>query len=185
MDTHGSSGTIVAVSASAAHGFSKAPRDAITLLAGLGVEGDAHCGATAQHLYRMGKDPTAPNLAQVHFLPVELFAEMAELGYALEPGAMGENVLTEGLDLVTLPTGTIFEIGEGVMVEISGIRDPCKKIDALGPGLTKAMFGRDADGGLLRKAGIMGVVRSGGTIRPGDVIQVTLPAEPHRRLEVV
>ena len=96
MDTGGSSGTVVAVSASAQHGFSKAPRDAINLLAGLGVEGDAHCGVTTQHLYRVGKDPTAPNLAQVHFLPIELFAEMAELGFVLAPGAMGENVLTEG-----------------------------------------------------------------------------------------
>ena len=177
-------GTIVAVSASATHGFSKQPRDAIDLLAGLGVAGDAHCGATAQHLYRRRKDPSAPNLAQVHFLPVELFAEMAALGFTLAPGDMGENVLTRGLDLVTLPTGTRFAIG-AVVVEISGIRDPCKKIDALGHGLTKAMFGRAADGGLLRKAGIMGVVRVGGTVKPGDAIRVTLPAQPHRRLEVV
>ncbi len=177
-------GTIIAVSATATHGFSKEPRDAITLLAGLGVEGDAHCGTTVQHLYRIGKDPTAPNLAQVHFLPVELFAEMAALGFMLAPGDMGENVLTEGLDLVTLPTGTLFAIGD-VVVEISGIRDPCKKIDALGHGLTKAMFGREPDGSLRRKAGIMGVVRKGGTVKPGDVIQVTLPAEPYRRLEVV
>ena len=176
---------IVAVSASARHGFSKQPRDGINLLEGLGVEGDAHCGATAQHLYRKRRDPTAPNLAQVHFLPVELFAEMAALGYSLAPGCLGENVLTAGLDLMTLPTATIFEIGDGIVVEISGIRDPCKKIDALGHGLTKAMFGRDADGGLLRKAGIMGIVRTGGMVRPGDAISVTLPAEPHRRLEVV
>lgn len=177
-------GTVLSVSASAAHGFSKQPCDEIRLLAGLGVEGDAHCGATTQHLYKMAKDPTLPNLAQVHFLPVELFSEMAELGYTLAPGAMGENVLTEGIDLKTLPTGTLFAIGEAV-VEISGIRDPCKQIDALGKGLTKAMFGRDAAGGLVRKAGIMGVVRTGGPVRAGDRIAITLPAAPHRPLEVV
>ena len=178
-------GIVVAVSLSPEHGFSKTPREAITLLPGLGVEGDAHCGATAQHLYRMRKDPRAPNLAQVHFLPVELFAEMRALGFTLAPGAMGENVLTEGLDLATLPTGTIFSIGTEVVVEISGIRDPCKQIDALGQGLTKAMFGRDAEGCLTRKAGIMGVVRDGGEVKSGDTIAVTLPAQPHRRLEVV
>ena len=177
-------GTIVAVSRSPAHGFSKEPRESIHLLAGLGVEGDAHAGRTVQHLYRIKLDAGAPNLAQVHFLDVELFAAMATLGYDLAPGAMGENVLTRGLDLFAMPTGTLFQIGPA-LVKISGIRDPCKKIDALGKGLTKALFDRDPSGGLIRKAGIMGVVVKGGTIRPGDTIHVTLPAEPHRALEVV
>jgi MOSC domain-containing protein YiiM len=97
---------------------------------------------------------------------------------------MGENVLTRGLDLLAMPTGTLFRIGEA-LVEISGIRDPCKKIDQLGNGLTKALFARDADGGLVRKAGIMGIVLEGGRVRPGDTIEVTLPPEPHRPLEVV
>ena len=183
--SHQSIGKVLAVSASPEHGFTKMPRDTINLLAGLGVEGDAHAGATVQHLYRKRKDPSAPNLAQVHFLPVELFAEMAALGFTLAPGAMGENVLTEGLDLITLPTGTLFKIGADVLVEISGIRDPCKQIDALGQGLTKAMFARDAEGQVVRKAGIMGVVRVGGLVQSGDAIAVMLPAEPHRRLEVV
>ena len=175
-------GTIVAVSLSPEHGFSKVPQDSIALLAGLGVEGDAHAGRTVQHLYRIKLDRHAPNLAQVHFLHAELFDEMA--GYTLEPGAMGENVLTRGLDLLAMPTGTLFRIGEA-LVEISGCRDPCKKIDTLGKGLTKRLFDKAADGSLVRKAGIMGIVREGGTIRPGDTIAVTLPAEPHRRLEVV
>ena len=177
-------GTVVTVSTSPKHGFSKTPRDHIHLLAGLGVEGDAHAGKTVQHLYRMNLDPTAPNLAQVHFLDVELFDEMAALGYALAPGAMGENVLTRGLDLFAMPTGALFKVGEA-LVEISGVRDPCKKIDMIGTGLTKLLFDRDPDGGLIRKAGIMGVVREGGVVRPGDAIEVTLPPEPHRRLEVV
>ena len=177
-------GTVVAVSRCPEHGFSKVPQPEIVLLEGLGVEGDAHAGVTVQHLYRIKLDRKAPNLAQVHFLPIELFDEMAALGYALAPGAMGENVLTAGLDLAAMPTGATFRIGEAV-VEISGIRDPCKKIDALGKGLAKAMFGKTADGSLLRKAGIMGVVRRGGTVRPDDPIAVELPALPHRRLEVV
>ncbi len=177
-------GTVVAVSRSPEHGFSKTPRDAITLLAGLGVEGDAHAGKTVQHLYRVKLDARAPNLAQVHFLHAELFDEMADQGFAITPGAMGENVLTRGLDLLAMPTGTLFRLGEAV-VEISGIRDPCRKIDVLGRGLTKALLGRDADGSPIRKAGIMGVVVEGGVVRAGDTVQVTLPAEPHRPLEVV
>ena len=175
---------VVAVSRCPTHGFSKVPRSEITLLEGLGVEGDAHAGVTAQHLYRIKLNAKAPNLAQVHFLPVELFDEMAALGYVLVPGAMGENVLTAGLDLAAMPTGATFRIGDAV-VEVSGIRDPCRKIDALGKGLTKAMFGRTPRGELLRKAGIMGVVRRGGTLRPGDAIAVALPPEPHRPLVVV
>ena len=177
-------GSVVAVSRSAKHGFSKEVQTSITLLAGRGVEGDAHAGETVQHLYRVKLDPTAPNLAQVHFLHAELLDEMGPQGYALAPGAMGENVLTQGLDLLGMPTGALFRIGEAV-VEISGIRDPCKKIDALGKGLTKRLFDRAADGMLMRKAGIMGVVRQGGAIRPGDTIEVELPPGPHRRLEVV
>lgn len=184
-DTPGrEAGTVVAVSRCRTHGFSKVPQPEITLLEGLGVEGDAHAGTTVQHLYRIKLDAEAPNLAQVHFLPLELFDEMAALGYALEPGAMGENVLTSGLDLAAMPTGATFRIGEA-LVEISGIRDPCKKIDSLGKGLTKAMLGKTAKGGLLRKAGIMGVVRRGGTLRPGDAIVVALPPKPHKPLVVV
>ena len=176
------SGTVVAVSRSPEHGFSKTPQDSITLLPGHGVEGDAHAGRTVQHLYRVKLDPSAPNLAQVHFLHVELFAELA--GFALAPGAMGENILTEGLDLLAMPTGALFRIGAAV-VEISGIRDPCRKIDRLGAGLTERLLGRGPDGAPIRKAGIMGVVREGGVIRAGDAIHVERPPGPHRPLAVV
>ncbi len=133
----------------------------------------------------MKLDPTAPNLAQVHFLHAELFDEMAAQGFALEAGTLGENVLTQGIDLINLPTGTIFRIGAEAVVEISGIRNPCKQIDGVAQGLTKALFDRDAAGQVVRKAGIMGIVVSGGVVNPGDAIAVTLPPEPHRRLEVV
>lgn len=178
-------GTVLSVSLNPAHGFHKTPRQSIRLLAGLGVEGDAHAGATTQHLYRKRLTPDAPNLAQVHFLHVELFAEMAGQGFMLEPGVMGENVLTQGIDLLTLPTGAVFRIGPDAIVEISGIRDPCKQIEAVATGLTQALFDRDAEGQVVRKAGIMGVVLAGGLVTPGDTIEVTLPKGPFRRLEVV
>lgn len=177
-------GVVVAVSRSPAHGFSKRPQPAITLLAGLGVDGDAHAGRTVQHLYRMRRDASAPNRAQVHFLHAELLDDMRTEGFAITPGAMGENILTRGLDLLGMPTGAIFRIGTAI-VAISGIRDPCKQINAIGKGLTKRLIERRADGRVIRKAGIMGVVVAGGTIKPGDAIAVALPPEPHAPLEVV
>lgn len=178
-------GIVLAVSRSAKHGVGKIPQATIRLLAGLGVEGDAHAGTTVQHLYRKRHDPTAPNLAQVHFLHAELFDEMAAKGFALAAGTLGENVLTLGIDLINLPTGTIFRIGADAVVEISGIRDPCRQIDGVAKGLTKTLLGRDASGRVIRKAGIMGVVVTSGVVNKGDAIAVTLPAEPHRPLVVV
>ncbi len=178
-------GKVLAVSLSPEHGFTKHPQPAIRLLAGLGVEGDAHAGKTTQHLFRKRQNPDLPNLAQVHFLHAELFDEVAAQGFDLAPGVMGENVLTEGIDLLSLPTGTIFRVGPEAVVEISGIRNPCHQIDGVAKGLARAMIGRDAAGKMTRKAGIMGIVVTGGTITPGDTIAVTLPKGPHRPLEVV
>ena len=177
-------GSVVAVSLSPSHGFAKQPQAFITLVEGMGVDGDAHAGRRVQHLYRKRHDPTAPNLAQVHFLSAELFEEIAMDGFALGPGQLGENVLTRGIDLVTLPTGTLFHIG-AALVEIAGIRDPCKKIETVAKGLTKRLLGRDEAGRPVRRAGIMGIVRRGGPIAPGDRIDVILPPPPFRRLEVV
>jgi MOSC domain-containing protein YiiM len=179
-------GKVLSVALSPVHGFHKDVRQSIRLIEGLGVEGDAHAGAKVQHLYRQRLDPEAPNLAQVHFLHRELFDEMAARGFTLTPGLLGENVLTEGLDLITLPTGTIFRIGPEAVVEISGCRSPCHQIDdGIKKGLTNALIGRDAEGQKLRKAGIMGVVRVGGVVAPGDTIEVELPEKPWRKLEVV
>lgn len=179
-------GKVLSVSLSPVHGFHKDVQTRIRLLEGLGVEGDAHAGVKAQHLYRQRLDPEAPNLAQVHFLHRELFDEMAERGFALTPGLMGENVLTEGIDLITLPTGTIFRIGAEAVVEISGCRNPCHQIDSgIQKGLTNALIGRDADGEKLRKAGIMGVVLVGGVVAPGDTIVVELPEKPWTKLVAV
>lgn len=177
--------TIVAVARDEGHRFSKPALPAIRLLAGLGVEGDAHCGTTVKHRSRVAVDPTQPNLRQVHLIHEELFEELAGQGFSLQPGAMGENVTTSGLDLLSLPTGTRLQLGSDALVEITGLRNPCVQIETFQPGLLKAVLGRDADGNLIRKAGIMGIVLAGGEIRPGDSIGVTLPALPHRALERV
>lgn len=177
--------TIIAVSRDERHRFSKPRLTAIRLLAGLGVEGDAHCGETVKHRSRVAVDPTQPNLRQVHLLQAELFDELSASGFTLRPGDMGENLTTRGIDLLGLPVGTRLRLGRDALVEITGLRNPCAQIEAFQPGLLKAVLGRDANGNLIRKAGIMGIVLAGGEVRPGDAIAVTLPALPHRALERV
>lgn len=178
-------GMIIAVARDEGHRFSKPILPAIRLLSGLGVEGDAHCGKTVKHRSRVKVDPTQPNLRQVHLIHAELFEELAGKGFSLRPGDMGENITTRGLDLLALPAGTRLRLGSDAIVEVTGLRNPCVQIEAFRPGLLKAVLGRDADGNLIRKAGIMGIVLQGGEVRAGDPIGVTLPAPPHRALERV
>ncbi|MER6714458.1 MOSC domain-containing protein [Streptomyces sp. NPDC000877] len=179
------SGRVTAVSSNGEYSFTKPNRDSITLLAGLGVEGDVHAGVTVKHRSRVAQDPTQPNLRQVHLMHEELFAEVAEDGFEVAPGQLGENITTAGLDLLGLPTGTLLRIGDSAVLEVTGLRNPCVQIDAFQGGLLKRVVGRDEAGNVVRKAGIMSVVREGGVVRPGDRIEAELPAEPHRPLERV
>lgn len=184
-EEHGMDGMVTAVSRSAGHTFGKPGRDAIRLLAGLGVEGDAHMGATVKHRSRVRQDPTQPNLRQVHLIHAELHDELGASGFTVAAGQMGENVTTRGVDLLALPTGAKLRLGDRAVVEVTGLRNPCKQLDDLQPGLMRAVLDRDERGNLVRKAGIMGVVLAGGEVRPGDPIRVELPAGPHRPLERV
>ena len=178
-------GIVVAVSRAPGHAFSKINQDQIRLLAGQGVEGDAHCGETVKHRSRVRVDPTQPNLRQVHLIHGELFDALRLAGFDVTPGAMGENIATRGIDLLSLPKGTVLAIGDGARVEITGLRNPCSQIDDFQPGLLKAVLGRDAAGGLIRKAGVMGIVLRDGVVRPGDSIAIQLPCAPYRPLERV
>ncbi|WP_181708596.1 MOSC domain-containing protein [Chthonobacter rhizosphaerae] len=176
---------VIAVARAADHRFSKDLAGAIRLIAGEGVEGDAHRGVTVKHRSRVAQDPTAPNLRQVHLIQSELFDALAARGHRVRPGDLGENVTTRGVDLLALPVGTELRFAGGAVVELTGLRNPCAQIDAFQPGLLAEVVEKTVDGGLVRKAGVMGVVRVGGTIRTGDAIAVTLPPEPHRALDRV
>jgi len=177
--------TVVAVSRNARHNISKPNQLAIRLVAGLGVEGDAHAGETVKHRSRVARDPTQPNLRQVHLIHAELHDQLRAAGFEVTPGLMGENVTTRGVDLLALPTGARLHLGAGAVVEITGLRNPCLQLEGLKPGLMAAVLDRDEAGGLVRKAGVMGVVLAGGEVHPGDAIRVELPEGPHRRLEPV
>ena len=178
-------GEVTAVSRSVTHTLSKSNQDSVRLLTGLGIEGDAHLGETVRHRSRVARDPSQPNLRQVHLLHAELHDELQAAGFAVSAGQMGENVTTRGVDLLGLPTGTRLHLGATAVVEVTGLRNPCAQLDRIQPGLMAATLGRDAHGHLIRKAGVMGIVLAGGEIRPGDPIRVELPPEPHRALAPV
>lgn len=171
---------VQSVSRSPKHGFSKEPQLFVRLIAGEGVEGDAHRGVTTQHLYLKRKDASLPNLAQVHLIAGELLEELASRGHTVRPGELGENVLTAGIDLLALPRGTKLMLGDQAMVEVTGLRTPCSQIDAFQPGLQQHMWGeRDAEGKRTRRAGVMSIVLVGGEVRPGDPIHIERPLPPH------
>jgi len=178
-------GIVTAVSRSATHSFTKPNAGTIRLVAGLGVDGDAHQGATVKHRSRVARDPTVPNLRQVHLMHAELFDELRTAGFIVAAGQMGENVTTSGLDLLGLPTGTRLHLGNEAVIEVTGLRNPCRQLDKFQPGLMAATLARDPDGNLVRKAGVMAIVLSGGEVKEGDPIRVELPAAPHTPLTVV
>jgi MOSC domain-containing protein YiiM len=183
--THETQAFVVAVSRSTTHSFSKTNEPAIELLAGLGVAGDAHMGTTVKHRSRVAADPTQPNLRQVHLIHAELFDELRVAGFAVLPGQIGENITTCGVDLLGLPVGAQLLLGDAAVVEITGLRNPCAQLDAFQPGLMAAVLGRDGQGNLVRKSGVMGIVLHGGVVQPGDQIRVVLPEPPFRALERV
>jgi MOSC domain len=175
-------GVVTAVSRSAGHTLVKGNEDQIRLLAGRGVEGDAHSGATVKHRSRLARFANEPNLRQVHLIHAELHDELRERGFAVSAGQMGENITTRGIDLLGLPAGTRLHLGAAAVVQVTGLRNPCGQLNHVQDGLMAATLGRDECGNLVRKAGIMGVVIAGGEVRPGDPIRVELPPDPHQPL---
>lgn len=178
-------GIVAAVCRSPQHGFSKTPEFSIRLIAGHGVEGDAHAGATVKHRSRVARDPSQPNLRQIHFIASETIETLRGQGFAVGAGVMGENVTTMGVDLFALPTSARLRLGETALVEITGLRNPCVQLDRFQQGLMAATLGRDAQGAVTFRAGLMGIVVESGEVKAGDRIEVTLPAPPFRPLRRV
>ena len=176
---------VLSVSLRRGHHFSKTPALSIRLIKGLGVEGDGHMGATVQHRYDRRRDPTKPNLRQVHLIASELFDELRDKDFAIAPGDLGENITTAGIDLLVLATGTRLHLGASAVIELTGLREPCVLMDRFQHGLKAATLDRDADGGLVYKAGVMAVVLADGDVAPGDAIQITPPPCPPKALQPV
>ena len=173
--------TVVGVQISQKHVFSKIPKDAIRLIEHFGVEGDSHAGTTDQHLYHIRRYGQQPNLRQVHLIQAELFDDVAGKGHTVRPGDLGENVATRNVDLLSLPTNTRLRLGPEAVVELTGLRNPCHQIETWQPGLLKHVVVKHSTG-VVRKAGVMGIVLQGGEVRPGDPIVIELPPFPHEPL---
>ena len=178
---------VVAVNSKDTPGVGKIPRDAVTLIANHGIEGDYHAGPDVRHRSRAAKDPQQPNRRQVHLMHSELFDDLAPLGIKVTPGAMGENITTRGLALLDLAPGTKLRLGDTAVIEITGCRNPCNQLDAVDERLLAQVALKAGDGSIIRKAGIMAVVLAGGVVRPGDAISVEAPlgAAAEARLEPV
>jgi MOSC domain-containing protein YiiM len=176
---------VLTVSSKETHNFSKENRDHIVLLAGLGVEGDAHAGVTVKHRSRVAKDPTVLNIRQVHLIHSELHLELREKGFEIQAGEMGENITTLGIDLLNLPKGTKLKLGEEAIIELTGLRNPCSQLNTFKAGLMSACLDRAPDGQLIRKTGVMAIVLNGGKVYPEDQIDIQLPDAPHQPLEKV
>lgn len=178
-------GRVVSLSRHPRHGFSKTVERSVRLIEGEGVQGDAHAGTTVKHRSRVARDPSQPNLRQVHLLQSEVLADLNARGFPIAPGALGENLTTHGIDLLALPSGTRLHLGDSAVVEVTGLRNPCRQIEDFHAGLLAAVIEKDAAGHVIRKTGVMAIVLAGGVLHEGDPIRVELPAAPHRRLEVV
>lgn len=178
-------GVVTAVSYSGTHTLAKTNQERIRLLAGLGVEGDAHMGETVKHRSRVARDPTQPNLRQIHLIHAELHDQLNATGFAVVAGQMGENITTRGIDLLGLPSGTRLHLGDTAVVEVTGLRNPCAQLDQIQPGLMAATLERGAGDELIRKAGVMGIILRSGEVRTGDPIRAELPPAPHQPLRPV
>lgn len=178
-------GRVVSVAYDGSHRFSKQRVPAIEVVTGLGVRGDAHEGVTVKHRSRVAVDPSQINLRQIHLIHAELFEELELKGFSVAPADLGENITTSGIDLLALPRHTLMHIGPDVRLEVTGLRNPCAQIDRFKPGLLAAVLDRGPNNELIRKAGIMAIVREGGWVRPGDPITIETPQPPHLPLERV
>ena len=181
MDT----ATVIAVASDSGHNFSKPTKPVINLIAGFGVEGDAHAGKTVQHLWDKKRTPDAPNLRQVHLVHEEIFSELAEQGFTVKAGDIGENIVTRGIDLLKLPLGTQLEFESGALIELTGLRNPCRKLNKIQDGLIHKFVYKSDEGTRAVKSGVMSIVLTGGEIRPDDAITVKRPEGPHHPLPIL
>jgi len=180
MDQH-----VIAVSSSKEHHFSKGNLDSIQLIKDFGVEGDAHAGTTIQHLYLVKKDAARKNIRQVHLIQIEVLNDLIEKGFTVSPGKLGENITTQGIDLLNLPVGTQLHIGKQAVVELTALRNPCVQIEKFQKGMVKQLVKKDNQGNIVRKLGVMGIVLTSGKVKPNDAIKIILPSEPHQSLEYI
>ena len=161
-------GTVVAVCRKAEPGLPKPVVDAIQLIENYGIVGDYHAGQFVRHRHLARKDPTMPNHRQILLVDTSILAEIAGKGIHLEPGMLGENILLDGIKVMTLTIGTQIEFGQALL-EVTEVRNPCSQLNEIHPYLLNAVAGTE-DGRVGPNAGVMARVLKGGWIRPGEAV---------------
>lgn len=111
---------------------------------------------------------------------VELIRELRAEGFPLFPGAMGENLTTEGLEYRKVRPGDVFRVGTEVELRITKIRQPCRTITVYGEGIMKATYDHEVRRGNVEtpkwgRSGWYAEVLKEGTVRPGDGIVLVTP----------
>ncbi|WP_322596991.1 MOSC domain-containing protein [Bradyrhizobium sp. SEMIA] len=122
-----------------------------------------------------------PNLRQVHLIPSELFAALLEAGFPIGARDLGENISTVGLDLERMPLGTLIELGRTAIVELAGLRTPCVLVDRFRAGVKRHVLSSEKTGPSFR-CGVLGIVRFGGPVAPGDTVRARLQSSSFRAL---
>lgn len=176
---------VIAVCLAAKHRFVKTPALEIHLVAGLGVEGDAHFGATSQHRYDKRYAPSKPNLRQLHMIDAATYQLLRADGFDVHPGDLGENVTTAGIDFTDMSAGTIVKIGQHAQLELTGLRQACVLIDKHLPGLRLAVERQGSGKKKFVRGGVMSRVLRDGVIRPGDAITLTHIPQIHTPMKIL
>ena len=138
---------VMAVCISERKGIRKHAVPEITVRKEHGIVGDAHAG----NWHR-----------QISLLAKESIDRMRAMGLSLTDGAFAENIVTEGIELKTLPVGTLLRAG-GALLRVTQIGKECHNDCAI-----KAATGTC----VMPTDGIFAVVVEEGTIRPGDGISI-------------
>jgi molybdopterin adenylyltransferase len=154
-------GTIRAVCISVAKGTPKTDAGRGLLLTGQGLEGDAHAG-----------EPTR----QVSLLAVESVDGMRAKGLEVGPGAFGENLITQGLDLISLPLGTVLAIDPPAGAEAGpSAKQPLLELTQIGKEChTRCAIYYQTGDCIMPREGVFARVLRGGPVVVGD--RISIPA---------
>jgi MOSC domain-containing protein YiiM len=133
----------------------------------LGIAGDGHANPQVHG---------GPRKA-ILLITSEGIDELKEQGFRLYPGALGENLTTQGLDRRSVRIGQRYRIGD-VLIEITKLRQPCETLNVYGTGtIQKAVYDQEVKAGNPASprwglGGFYAAVLQTGTVHPGDPIEL-------------
>ncbi len=141
-------GKIVGVYVGKQKGEGKTEVASAELIADYGLRGDRHAGRDQRR--------------QVSLFAKETFEQLLAEGFSASPNQFSANLFTEAIKLNSLKPGMQLRIGK-VLLEIVEARTPCRNISKIDNRLPKRLYGQ---------CGQLARIIEGGTIQPGDVIEI-------------